>query len=54
MITKEESMSLTARIGRYIAEEAPIIRYTVDELDMNTDRSFWPMPSYGDIHFSVN
>jgi len=32
MITKEESMSLTARIGRYIAEEAPITRYTVDEL----------------------
>ena len=30
------------------------LRHAVDELEMNTDRSFWPMPSYGDILFSVN
>ena len=30
------------------------LRCAVDELEMNTDRSFWPMPSYGDILFSVN
>ena len=30
------------------------LRRAVDELEMNTQRSFWPMPSYGDILFSVN
>ena len=32
MITYDESMSVTAKIGQYIAEHAPTVRYTLDEL----------------------
>ncbi len=31
-MTREESMSITAKIGEYIADKAPKIRYTLDEL----------------------
>ena len=37
-----------------VLAEMQELRRAVDELEMNTDRSFWPMPSYGDILFSVN
>ena len=34
--------------------EMHLLRRAVDELEMNTDRQYWPMPSYGDLLFSVN
>lgn len=29
------------------------LRITADELEVITDREFWPYPSYGDLLFGV-
>ena len=36
-----------------IVPDMEALRAIVDEIEVNCDREFWPMPSYGDVIFSV-
>ncbi len=50
----KDVMELARFYHDMVLGEMEELRRAVDELEMNTERSFWPMPSYGDILFSVN
>lgn len=44
--------------GRFFCDEVipamAALRAVCDEMEMNTAKSYWPMPSYGDLLFSVH
>ena len=49
-----DSLELARFYHDSVLSEMKALRCAVDELEVNTDRKFWPMPSYGDLLFSVN
>ena len=49
-----DSLELARFYHDSVLSEMKSLRCAVDELEVNTDRKFWAMPSYGDLLFSVN
>ena len=55
---KAHSLGLTLESGRCYRDEVipamEALRRTCDELELNTAKSYWPFPNYGDVLFSVH
>ena len=55
--TKSDSITEGAPLAEYykdvIREAMNNLRSPIDELEMLVDKTFWPVPTYGDLLFEV-
>ncbi|MDE6302890.1 MAG: glutamine synthetase III, partial [Clostridia bacterium] len=57
-LEKAHALGLTLASGKCYRDEVipamDSLRHTCDELELNTAKSYWPFPNYGDVLFSVH
>ena len=51
--TKEEGQEQALFFKNVVFEDMETLRAPIDELEMIVDKSFWPVPTYGDLLFEV-